>query len=516
MRVAFRVDASCVIGTGHVMRCLALANELKVQDVDVQFIIRAHDGHLEKIIQQNGFKTTLLPKSQSGYENEQSDPVHAHWLGLSWKIDAQETIQAIGDYDLDWLIVDHYGIDCRWHNELRNVARKIMVIDDLADRQLDCDLLLDQTFGRKEEYRSLIPENCRQLLGAKYALLRPEFALLRNSALNKRTSFNGVDNILITMGGMDPDNVTSRILKMLSAVKWDKNPVINVVLNKMSPHLKIVSEQVKSHPLQVNVLTNVNNMAELMLDADFCVGAAGSTSWERCTLGLPTLVVCLAENQKDILHNLEDAGIHTILSDFDINSIHPVVEKFKELLNNNILINKMSAASFNVCDGRGTYRVGLELIPCSAKDGQSLTVEDATMDDAKMIYDWQCHPMTRKYANNPEIPSWDAHLSWLRSKLDSCSSYYWIIQYDNEPSGVLRFDPVILGEKEGYLISIFIAPEKYQLGIGSGALEIGKRIFSDSSLYAKVLDENKASLSLFDHAGFKYRENISHYEWRQH
>ena len=513
LKILFRVDASVKIGTGHVMRCLTLADELTKENLKIQFICRAHDGHLGDLIRKRGYSVVLLPKTEVEYICTTDDPIYAHWLGVHWRQDAKETSTVLYETCIDWLIVDHYGIDSRWHNELRKVTKKIIVIDDLADRQLDCDLLLNPTFGEKKRYQALVPENCQLLLVAKYALLRPEFALLRNRALNKRAAFNGINNILITMGGMDFDNATSRVLDIIFTIKWDKKPVINVVLNKLAPHLETVSEQVKYCPLQVNVLTNVDNMAELMLDADFCVGTAGSTSWERCTLGLPAIVVCLAENQKDIFQNLENAGVHSTFSDFNIDNIHALVKEFNDILNNRSFIRNMSAAAFNVCDGKGVCRAGLEIIPYFAKDDQPITVIDATMNDAKMIYDWQCHPMTRKYANNPEIPSWDTHLSWLKSKLDSFSSYFWIIQHGNEASGVLRFDPVTFGEKDGFLISIFIAPKKYQLGIGSGVLEIGKKFFSDSILYAKVFDENRASISLFENAGFKYREDVSCYEW---
>ena len=200
MNIVFRVDSSIEIGTGHVMRCLTLADELKKQYSNILFICRDFDGHLKGLINEKGYSVVLLPDFKFFFKDSNDFSGYYNWLSSLWQQDANETINIIKNNKLDWLIVDHYGIDYRWHNKLRDLTKRIMVIDDLADRKLDCDLLLDQTYGRKkQDYFELIPNDCQMLLGAKYALLRPEFALFRSSAIKKRKKNTSISNILITI-----------------------------------------------------------------------------------------------------------------------------------------------------------------------------------------------------------------------------------------------------------------------------------------------------------------------------
>ena len=516
MNIVIRVDASKKIGTGHVMRCLALANGLRDQGGRIRFFCRDHPGNMTTKIQQCGFECSIFPTSEVNYLSDQDGLHHAHWLGASWKTDAEETIHAIGPKKIDWLIVDHYGLDYRWHEKLRFVAHNIMVIDDLADRKFDCDLLLDQTYGRDEvAYRELVPINCKLLLGPQYALVRPEFARLRTIAFRKRKSFVIINRIFIFMGGVDSDNMTGKVLDALTHLKWKKKPIIDVVMGGQAPCLDSIIQKAKLYPLQINILVNADNMAELMLEADFAIGAAGTTSWERCLLGLPTAAIGLAENQKTILRNLEDAGAHIVLNIPKNHTIKVFADALEILVNNRKTIKDMADKSFDICDGRGVGRVGVDLMPYKAKDGQPIGFRKAENSDSKIIYDWQSHAATRKYANNPGVPAWHDHIEWILEKVKCSFSYFFIILHGKVPAGVLRFDQINFEREEGFLVSIFIAPEKYRLGIASGALEMGKVIFAENILFARILEENCASISLFKKAGFKYRNDIEHYEWRR-
>jgi len=513
MNIVFRVDSSIEIGTGHVMRCLTLADELKKQYSNILFICRDFDGHLKDLINEKGYSVVLLPDFKFFFKDSNDFSGYYNWLSSLWQQDANETINIINNNKLNWLIVDHYGIDYRWHNKLRDLTQRIMVIDDLADRKLDCDLLLDQTYGRKkQDYFELIPNDCQMLLGAKYALLRPEFALFRSRAIKKRKKSTSISNILITMGGMDINNVTSRVIKTLFSIKWYKKPSINVVLNGLAPHFDTVLKLAENPNLKVNIISNANNMAELMVKADLAIGASGSTSWERCSLGLPTLAICLAENQKDILRGLQKADAHLVIDNEDNDIFQSIVYQLEQIQKTPQILQSMSKRAFDICDANGVHWVDLNISPCIAKDGQKLNLQEALISDAKIIYEWQCHPETRKFSNNSEIPLLDDHLKWMKKKLDDLLSFFWIIIHRDVPSGVLRFDPIDLGEGEGYLISIFIDPKKHSLGIATGALEIGKRIFPKSKFYAKILPENNKSVSLFTRVGFRYRADLSYYE----
>ncbi len=302
MRVLFRADASLQIGTGHVMRCLTLADALRADGSEISFICRQLEGDLIEFISAKGYQVFTLPSgNQANIAYTDLDGLaHSHWLGGTQEEDFQACKLLLQQYQPDWLIVDHYALDERWEHELKDGCRKLMVIDDLADRMHCCDLLLDQTCGRKEiDYRPLVPDNCKLLLGSQYALLRPEFAAWREYSL-KRRSEPQLKKLLVSLGGADPDNYTGQVLQALTDCQLPEALEIVVVMGPSSPHMDLVKKLAEALPYQTQVVSNVSNMAELMANADLAIGAAGATTWERCCLGLASILIVLADNQKVI------------------------------------------------------------------------------------------------------------------------------------------------------------------------------------------------------------------------
>ena len=211
--------------------------------------------------------------------------------------DAEACTAILQELRPDWLIVDHYALNQRWETALQAHYRKLMVIDDLADRSHICDLLLDQNLGREVcDYSGLVPRHCRVLAGPKYALLRPEFAALREYSLERRQRPQ-LRNILITMGGVDQPNATGQVLDALKNCPLPDDCRLSVVMGLKAPWLEQVRATAAEMPWSTEVLVNISDMAQRMADCDLAIGAAGSTSWERCCLGVPTLMVVLAENQ---------------------------------------------------------------------------------------------------------------------------------------------------------------------------------------------------------------------------
>ncbi|MDC0198388.1 UDP-2,4-diacetamido-2,4,6-trideoxy-beta-L-altropyranose hydrolase [Candidatus Thioglobus sp.] len=324
------------MGTGHLMRCLTLANELKQQNHEIVFICRDLTDNLNLFIK---YPVLALPKN----DNFQSDGLYLNWLGATQEQDAQQTIKAIPK-NTDLLIVDSYALDEIWHKKLRPYTKKIMVIDDLADRQFDCDVLLNQNLGTQiEDYKDKVPNDCELLLSCDYALLRPEFSNLREKALIKRQNTKEIKNILISMGGFDLTNKTYEILQDIS-----DNLNIVVVLGGSSPHNKMIISYAKDKE-NIKVLIDVDNISELMFDADLAIGAGGSTSWERCCLGLPTLLYVSAENQRKIAENLERLDAVKIVDNLKVN--------LQNILNNLHFWQAMSENAQTVCDGIGVKRI---------------------------------------------------------------------------------------------------------------------------------------------------------------
>jgi UDP-2,4-diacetamido-2,4,6-trideoxy-beta-L-altropyranose hydrolase len=324
------------MGVGHLMRCLTLADGLEKQNHNTTFICRELKGNLIKSIEH---RVLILPVDK----DFQSDDLYLSWLGATQEQDAEQTIKVIPK-NTDLLIVDSYASDEIWHKQLIPYTKKIMVIDDLADRQFNCDVLLNQNLGTQiEDYKDKVPDDCELLLGCDYALLRPEFPNLREKALIKRKNTKVIKNILISMGGSD---ITNKTYDILQEVSDDLNIV--VILGGISPHNKMIKNYAKSKK-NVKVVVDADNISRLMFDADLAIGAGGSTSWERCCLGLPTLLYVLAENQRKIAGNLEELGAVKIVDNLKVN--------LQNILNNFSFWQIMSEKAQTVCDGIGVKRI---------------------------------------------------------------------------------------------------------------------------------------------------------------
>ncbi|MDD3575605.1 MAG: UDP-2,4-diacetamido-2,4,6-trideoxy-beta-L-altropyranose hydrolase [Halothiobacillus sp.] len=354
MSVVFRVDASLDIGTGHVMRCLTLADALAASGADCRFICREHPGHLIEHIRNKGYQVDALPAINEETCPTES-PSHARWLGCRWETDAAETRAILNQSEPEWLVVDHYAVDARWEKALQGSYKKLMVIDDLADRPHACDLLLDQNLGREPgDYEALVSAHCQRLIGPQYALLRPEFAALREYSLQRRRTPE-LKRLLITMGGVDQPNATSKVLEALKASPLPSDCQITVVMGARAPWIELVRSLAATMPWPTSVRVNISDMAQVMADSDLAIGAAGSTSWERCCLGLPTLLVIQAENQKEGGLALQQRGAARLLGKPDAipRELKPILPM---LLEEQSLVAMIHAASA-VTDGRGAPRV---------------------------------------------------------------------------------------------------------------------------------------------------------------
>lgn len=357
MRIACRADASIQIGTGHVMRCLTLADELTRQGHECWFICREHPGHLGDLIVSKGHNLTLLPASTDTPppQNRSASEDYASWLCVPWQEDANQTLDAISTLNPDWLVVDHYALDAQWERTLSSAVDKIMVIDDLANRPHECALLLDQNLGRvASDYDGLLPAECKRMIGPRYAMLRPEFAALREQSLSRRKNPE-LKRILISLGGVDRTNVTGQVLTALAHSSLPASTELDIIMGASAPYLDEVSQQAAQLPFKATVSVNVQDMAERMCFADLSIGAAGGTSWERGCLGLPAVLVVLAENQVPGAKALEAAGAARMIGvPALVATIFPSI--FAEL-SNSIWLVRMSKAAANITDGHGVFSV---------------------------------------------------------------------------------------------------------------------------------------------------------------
>lgn len=292
MKVFVRADSSVEIGTGHIMRCLVLADSLRARGAEVAFGCRSLPGDACHLVESKGYRVHRLPLGKDA----------------SWQLDAEATVGALreGVGIADWVVVDHYRLDESWERRVRLQARNIMVIDDLANRRHDCDLLLDQNYydDAKNRYHGLLPENCRRFFGPRYALLREEF---HNARRVLRARDGTVGRVLVFFGGTDPTNETAKALEALALMSV-RSFAVDVVVGSGNPFRVAIQETCRVME-GVAYHCQVDNMAQFMASADLALGAGGSTTWERCCLGLPAITVVTAANQSETTDALARAGV---------------------------------------------------------------------------------------------------------------------------------------------------------------------------------------------------------------
>lgn len=316
------------------MRCLALAREL---------VGRGHDVH---VFGQEGTRETVPQIAQFGLPFTTVTGEAAHLVG------------AIRDWragGVDLVLIDCYGVGMPIERALRACSRAIMVIDDLANRPHDCDILMDQNLGRvASDYAGLVPPHCRVLAGTNFALLRPEFAKARTAALARRTAEGGVERILITMGMTDVGGISSDVLQATLAA--GTGAAIDVVLGGHAPSLAAIRALCATHP-NITLHIDSSDMCPLIAAADLAIGAAGATSWERCCLGLPTLMLVLADNQAGVAAALAATGAAVMIGGTGQDRAEALTRAITALAADPARRHAMVASAAAVCDGRGMERV---------------------------------------------------------------------------------------------------------------------------------------------------------------
>lgn len=337
-RVLFRADASVAIGTGHVMRCMTLADALRGHGAEVIFACRTLPGDLNQWLRQQGYAV---------WEWQSERP--SDWLPEGENVPAHKPF--------DWLVVDHYGLDAAWERQMRPYAQRILVIDDLADRPHECDWLLDQNDMAQtpERYSPLLPAHCRTLLGPAYALLRPDFYHWRDWVLaNHRRETPVVQEVLVFFGGSDPTGETVKALKALKPLAG--RFLTSVITGASNPWREEIQAICAAMP-NVAYSCQVDNMAERMARADIAIGAGGTATWERLSVGLPAIVISVAENQRAISAHVAASGAQWYLGQSESVSEQDIDAAVSDLMMSAPSRVAFSNAALSLVDGQGVRRV---------------------------------------------------------------------------------------------------------------------------------------------------------------
>jgi len=346
------------MGTGHTTRCLALAGKIRESGDQTVFVTRDLPGNIADLIRREGHQVLFLPAPSSNQSSKPKEinPLHTSWLGVSWKEDAEQSARAISQLQVkvSWLIIDHYALDARWEKKLRPLVEKMLVIDDLADRQHHADMLLDQNLydGMDERYIGRISKRCMKLLGPKYALLRPEFRTTRESL---RQRDGRIKNILVFFGGSDPTNETTKTLNALSTPEF-LDLEIDVVIGGSNLNRERINEYCRKLT-NCRCYFNIDYMASLMSKADLFIGSGGTSTWERCCLGLPSIIIAVANNQEEISRNIATKKLGIYLGTPEEEGKELILKAVKKMIKFPELGRGISEKSMKLVDGKGTSRV---------------------------------------------------------------------------------------------------------------------------------------------------------------
>lgn len=332
-----RADASASIGTGHVVRCLTLADRLASRGWDIAVATRDLPPILAHGIRVRGYQLVAM--------------------GLEEPLLEEPAVigQALMPRTSDLTVVDHYGIAAEWHTAARSWSNRIMVIDDLAADAIDADLVLNQNLGESADaYAGLIPAGCRLLIGPMYALLRPQFAEAREATMRVRRA---VLRLLVFLSGSDEHDVTS----VAANVGADLELETDVVVGAAYPHWERLQAWTTG-TTSVTLHRGVDDMATLMARADLSIGAPSSASWERCCVGLPSLLVTLAENQRRAAAALAAAGAALDLGWYHDVGSRRLADAVDALAGSPDDLAAMSRSAAAITDGLGIARVEREVM----------------------------------------------------------------------------------------------------------------------------------------------------------
>ena len=507
--ILFRCDASSIIGSGHVLRCLMLARALSKRKANVTFICRKQQGDLIKLISDE-FKVIKLEdqKLKSIYnatgETLKGKDLYSKWLGCSQTEDAEDTLQKLNEENIpsfDWVIVDHYGLDVCWERYVRkrlrgkkDVGPKVLAIDDLANRKHDASIILDQNFFGKDQelrYRFLVPNNCCQLMGPHYALIGEEYRKMHN----KLRTRSEISRILVYFGGSANNKYIELTIKALKNPRF-KSLCVDVVLGCQNKNDKKIRELVMSRQ-KTRIHKHLKSLSKLILDADVAIGAAGGTTWERACLDLPSLVITVADNQipfAEVLHEYNYINLigksNEITKEKITNSLLELIDKRKKL-----------RSGKELTDGYGAVRIANKILGVN-----KIFVRTVREDDERLLYRWANDSSVRLNSFTPKPINYKEHQAWLKKSLNDPNRMHLIaIDADGCGIGQIRLDK----EQDNRNVKIAISVDKAFRGQGlskelllQGLTKMQDRWLKIEKLIALVLTSNKASIKLFHGSGF--------------
>jgi UDP-2,4-diacetamido-2,4,6-trideoxy-beta-L-altropyranose hydrolase len=478
-----RADADAKIGAGHIMRSMALGQAWCKRGGKVTVFSCCQSERLRERIWNEGFELIDIPKPFP--HSEDLKAVTETILKRS-----TPTIASI----CDWVVIDGYHFTGEYQKAIRDLGVRVMVMDDDAPLPFyHADIILNQNIHAPHLSYPCDPDTLK-LLGTDYVLLRQEFLEYQGDT---RTIPAKVEKILVTLGGSDPDNVTSKVVGAIHRLEHS-GLAVKIIAGPANPHIGELSDQLAGAAFKWELLHDVKNMPELMAWADIAISAAGSTCWEICYMGLPSLLIVAADNQREIGSGLDKIGAALCLGWHEAVDEQKIYEKLKSIIDSSDTLRALSRKARMLVDGKGIGRVMARFF------GLKVLLRKSMQNDCAMVWRWANDPQTRHASLNADPIPWEDHVRWFNKILLEKYSRLYILELDSIPLGQIRFEKET---EDAWMISYSIAPE-YR-GFGLGAIMVRKGLSqmllgkNHMTFIAKVKPDNLISKKIFMDAGFR-------------
>jgi len=499
VQIVVRADASPRIGIGHVRRCQTLARALSRFGADVRFAIHDWGADLTPLLGEFADRALRLP---APCPDHQPDP--ASWLPQGQAYDFQELLTALDGDRPTWIIVDHYALDAKWHDlARREFGCRILAIDDLANRPLGADLVVDPNWDRdhRAKYGDVVGE-AKLLGGPSYALIDPRYA---TGSAREKSGSSSVASIGLFLGGTDPGRATTPVLKTVRAAGFRGD--IGIATSSMNPDIASI-EAAASSDGHVVVEIDLPDLTGFFRRHDLFILAAGSTTWERMASAVPAIAIITAENQRGIATQLAEEGLQWVIESGDWAALGSMLPGILADADGRLTQARRGS---ELVDAKGADRIAAALLTF---DDVPMITRRATREDAAMILKWRNAPYVRSVSRDNSVIEWEAHLAWFERIAASTDHLLLIVEKNAVPVGVVRFDR-LAGQR--YEISLYLNPvvAGLRLGlpmIGAAQQALSREAGCDIIILAETLPGNAVSQRLFRNAG--YTQSGHHFELR--
>ena len=470
-----RADASVRVGTGHMMRCLALAQAWRDRGGRAVFLSHCESNTLRQRVEAMGID--FVPLNRPYPEST----------------DLEELLALSRQFSASWIVLDGYHFAPTYQQSVRAAGYRLLVIDDVAHwSEYHVDILLNQNINARQ-LRYLCDPDTELLLGTQYALLRPEFLVWRGW---RREVPETAHKVLVTLGGSDPDNATLKVLRALQLISVT-GVESRIVVGPANPNLETLQRAIQGSADSLQLLTDVNNMPELMAWADVAIVAGGSTCWELAFMGAPAVLLVLANNQTAVAAGLNSAGAALNLGWHASLKATDIAGPLGDLLRSPDKRRAMTRHGKRLVDGNGAMRVA------SLLNRGGLVLRLVQREDCRLIWEWASDPVTRAHSFSPEPIPWEQHLLWFEARLIDPSTYFYVaMDVNTQPIGQLRFQV----EGDAATVSVSLAPGQRGKGYGAEIIRLGfRQMFAATVvklIHAYIKPGNDASIRAFGKAGF--------------